>query len=189
MAFSVASALSTRVLRGAALAAVAAVSVTAFGAGSASAAGSQSAKSAKAVTCTTAETKVTVQKLQRPINHLLITAKNTSKKTCYAYNYAYLRFHDDAQSPAQVWKDTKPQAVVTLKPGQSAYASVQTSSAADDSNDGYYTSKLGLYFSRGDGNGSAGREVVVNLPGGKTYVNDPYVTYWQNNVDDAVNYG
>ncbi|MFE6777516.1 DUF4232 domain-containing protein [Streptomyces sp. NPDC057702] len=182
------SAASTRVLRTAALAAVAAVTATAFGAGSASALGSQGTKAAKPAACTEAEAKVTVQKLQRPINHVLITAKNTSKKTCYAYNYAYLQF-GEAQSPAQPWKSSKPQAVVTLKPGQSAYASAMTSSAADNGRKGYYTSKLGVYFNTANDQGSVGRGVVLKLPGGKTYVNDPHVTYWQNNVNDAVNYG
>ncbi|QKW51013.1 DUF4232 domain-containing protein [Streptomyces buecherae] len=182
------SAASTRVLRGAALAAVAAVTVTAFGAGSATAAGSHSTKATKAAACTAAETKVTVQKLQRPLNHVLITAKNTSKKTCYAYNYAYLQF-GEAQSPAQPWKSSKPQSVVTLKPGQSAYATAMTSSAADNGKDGYHTSKLGLYFNSANDQGSVGRGVVLKLPGGKTYVNDPHVTYWQSNVNDAVNYG
>lgn len=181
MSFSVAS---TRILRGAALAAVAAVTVTAFGAGSATAAGSHKATATKTATCTAAETKVTVQKLQRPINHLLITAKNTSKKNCAVYNYAFLQY-GEAQAPAQVWGE-KPQSVVTLKPGQSAYATTQTSSPADDGTEGYYTSKLGLYFNSANDSGSVGRGVVLTLPGGKTYVNDPHVTYWHDNVADAI---
>ncbi len=127
---------------------------------------------------------MTVQTLQRPLNHVLITAKNTSKKTCYAY----LQF-GEAQSPAQPWKSSKPQSVVTLKPGQSAYATAMTSSAADDGKDGYYTSKLGLYFNSANDQGSVGRGVGLKLPGGTTYVNDPHVIYWQNNVNAAVNYG
>ncbi|MER0244257.1 DUF4232 domain-containing protein [Streptomyces sp. HSW2009] len=178
------SALSHRTLRGAALAAVAVVTASAFGAGVASAAGSHGATATKTPTCTAANTKVTVEKLQRPINHLLITAKNTSKKSCNAYNYVFLQY-GEAQSPAQVWGE-KPQSVVTLKPGQSAYASTQPSSPADDGTDGYYTSKLGVYFNSANDQGSEGPGVTLNLPGGKTYVNDPHVTYWHDNVADAI---
>ncbi|MBH5333989.1 DUF4232 domain-containing protein [Streptomyces pactum] len=179
---------TSRVRRRATLAAATVVAATALAAAPASALGQGTARAAAPAACTTAETAVTVQKLNRPVNHLLITARNTSKKTCTAHGYPYLRF-GEAQSPAAPWANTKPAKPVVLAPGQSAYASVMTSSAIDDGTEGYRTSKLGVLFANAQGNGSVGRAVVLTLPGGQTYVNEPRVTYWQATVDDAVNYG
>ncbi|WP_030687544.1 DUF4232 domain-containing protein [Streptomyces sp. NRRL B-1347] len=142
------------------------------------------AKAAAAVACSSANTKVTVKQVDRPINHLLLTAKNTGTKTCYAYNAPYLRF-DDAQSATHVIEDSKPQSVVTLKPGQSAYAAIGTSSA--EGQDGYDAKKLGVLFANRAANGSVGSTTHPKLPGGSVYVDSSaFVTYWQSTAADAL---
>ncbi|MFD9906917.1 DUF4232 domain-containing protein [Streptomyces sp. NPDC059063] len=136
--------------------------------------------------CTPATTKVTVKKVSSPINHLLLTAKNTSTKTCAAYGAPYLRF-DASQSPVQAVKDSKPQALVTLKPGQTAYAGILTESP--EGGHGYKSKNLGVQFSNRAMNGSTGPEKMLKLPGTGVYVNSAAaVTYWQRNAADALSW-
>ncbi|GAA3088273.1 DUF4232 domain-containing protein [Streptomyces rectiviolaceus] len=159
----------------------AALSLTVLG-GAASAA-TPAAKSAP-VTCTAATTKVTVKQVDRPLNHLLLKAENTGTKTCYAYGAPYLRF-DEAQA-ATVWlEDSKPQAVVTLKPGQTAYAAIGTSSP--EGSEGSQAHKLGVHFSNRAMNGSVGDPAAAKLPQGGVYVDSSaFVTYWQTSASDAL---
>lgn len=49
-------------------------------------AGTTGSGSKSSVTCTGANTRVTVSKVSRPINHLLLTATNTGSSPCYAYH-------------------------------------------------------------------------------------------------------
>ncbi|MFD9864483.1 DUF4232 domain-containing protein [Streptomyces alboflavus] len=166
-----------------ALALTAAVSVPAF-AGTAAASGT-GAKAAP-VTCTAANTKVTVKKVDRPVNHLLLRAKNTGTKTCYAYNAPYLRF-GQSQSATAVLRESMPQAVVTLKPGKSAYAGIRTESP--EGTDGFRTKKLGVLFSNRAMNGGAGSMTKPKLPAGGVYVDSSaFVTYWQTKASDALSW-
>jgi hypothetical protein len=66
---------------------------------------------------------VTAQSVESPVNHLLITVTNTGSKLCDLYYYPAVRFQD-AQSVPPVIKETQPQAVTTLAPGESGYAGV-----------------------------------------------------------------
>ncbi|MEI5102312.1 DUF4232 domain-containing protein [Streptomyces sp. PmtG] len=160
----------------------AALSLTALAGTSATAAPAKAA--AAPVACTSATTKVTVKQVDRPLNHLLLTAKNTGTKTCYAYHAPYLRF-DEAQSATYVLKDSQPQAVVTLKPGQSAYAGIGTSSP--EGTDGRQAKKLGVLFSNRAANGGAGSMTHPKLPTGGVYVDSSaFVTYWQTSAADAL---
>ncbi|MFE7317457.1 DUF4232 domain-containing protein [Streptomyces sp. NPDC057555] len=155
----------------------AALALTALGTAPATAA-------AKPVTCTAATTKVTVAKVNRPINHLLLTATNTGTKPCYAYNAPYLRF-DDAQAATSVLRDSVPQAVVTLEPGQSAYAAIGTSSP--EGAHGYQAHELGVLFANRAMDGSVGGFARPKLPAGGVYVDSSaFVTYWQSNPADAL---
>ncbi|MFI6093718.1 DUF4232 domain-containing protein [Streptomyces sp. NPDC051218] len=159
----------------------AALSLTALG--SAASAATPAAKSAP-VTCTADTTKVTVAEVDRPINHLLLKAKNTGTKTCYAYGAPFLRF-DEGQA-ATPWLDaSKPQAVVTLEPGQSAYAAIGTSSP--EGSEGSQAHKLDVHFSNRAMNGSVGNPTTPKLPEGGVYVDSSaYVTYWQTTASDAL---
>lgn len=158
----------------------AALSLTALGSASAAPTAAKSAP----VTCTAATTEVTVEQVDRPLNHLLLKAENTGTKTCYAYGAPYLRF-DEAQSATGWLEASKPQAVVTLKPGQTAYAAIGTSSP--EGSNGGQAHELGVHFSNRAMNGSVGAPATPELPTGGVYVDSSaFVTYWQTSASDAL---
>ncbi|MFJ7152384.1 DUF4232 domain-containing protein [Streptomyces sp. NPDC100445] len=136
------------------------------------------------VTCTTANTTLTVTEASRPINHLLLKATNTGTKSCYAYGAPILRAGADAQAPLAWVKGSVPQAVVTLKPGQSAYAGIGTYSP--DGEGGATEKTLGVLFTDKK-EGAAGSEKTLKLPNGGVFFNSAAaVTYWQDNPADAL---
>ncbi|MFD5039962.1 DUF4232 domain-containing protein [Streptomyces sp. NPDC058378] len=137
-------------------------------------------------TCTGANTKLTITSVQRPVNHMLLTVTNTGSKACNAFHYPFLKF-GEAQSVPPVVEDSKPQAVVTISPGESAYAGVTTSSADGSGTGGYSTQDLAVGF-QDRNSGSAGG--MVDVPLGKdVYVDSTLtVTYWQSEMDNALMY-
>jgi uncharacterized protein DUF4232 len=137
--------------------------------------------------CTGANTKVTVSKVSRPINHLLLTVTNTGSKACNAYHAPLLRF-DDGQAATQIMDESKPQAVVTLAPRQSAYASILLASADGSGENGGTAKTLAVMFAPRDGSGSIGNPHVLTLPA-DTYIDDTAaVSYWQSSMSDALTY-
>ncbi|MER7692114.1 DUF4232 domain-containing protein [Streptomyces sp. NPDC097610] len=143
-------------------------------------------KAPSVVTCTTANTTLTVTKVSRPINHLLLKATNTGTKPCYAYIAPYLRAGADAQAPLPWAEETTPQAVVTLKPGQSAYAGITTS--APDGEGGAKEKTLGVFFADRKGN-ATNKEKTLKLPKAGVFFNSAAtVTYWQDNAKDALSW-
>ncbi|MER5358048.1 DUF4232 domain-containing protein [Streptomyces sp. NPDC002785] len=138
------------------------------------------------VTCTGSNTKVTVSKVSRPINHLLLTATNTGSRPCYAYHAPALRF-DDAQAAFPVLRDSIPQAVVTLAPGQSAYASIGLSGEPDGT-DLHKGKHLTVYFMPKSNSGSTGAPAELTLPANTSWGDNGFVTYWQSNMADALTY-
>ncbi|MFD0341602.1 DUF4232 domain-containing protein [Streptomyces sp. NPDC127117] len=151
-----------------------------------SSAGSTGSGSKSPVTCTGSNTKVTVSKVSRPINHLLLTATNTGSVPCYAYHAPALRF-DDAQSAFPVLRDSIPQAVVTLAPGQSAYASIGLS-GEPDGQELHKSAHLSVYFTGKANQGSTGAPAELTLPAGTTWGDNGFVTYWQSEMADALTY-
>ena len=120
------------------------------------------------------------------INHLLLTATNTGDATCYASYAPLLRLGDEAQAVVPRNEDSKPQAVVTLAPGETAYAALLTSSAALEGDGGYTATSLGLQFADADDRPLDGL-AEVQLPGGEVYVDDTaQVSYWQSSLNDAL---
>ncbi|MFG2148677.1 DUF4232 domain-containing protein [Streptomyces sp. NPDC048696] len=137
--------------------------------------------SGKAVTCTGSNIKLTATPVARPINHVLLTATNTGKTTCYAYDAPAVKF-SNAQSPVPVDKDTIPQAVVTLAPGESAYAMVRTQGEPDGT-DPYMTSQVVVYFRGSVGMESTGRSAYASLSKPVGVVDaQAMATYWQTSV-------
>ncbi|WP_053663860.1 DUF4232 domain-containing protein [Streptomyces sp. MMG1121] len=137
---------------------------------------------AAAVTCTPENTKVTVGKVSRPINHLLLEAKNTGTRACNAYFAPRLKF-DNGQAFAKVWKESRPQAVVTLAPGKSAYASVLLQGEGTKAHE---ARTLTVHFMSST-NGSTGTTPVqVTLP--KSTYTDSAIgnSYWQDTAADAL---
>lgn len=130
--------------------------------------------------CTAADVKVVASKVTRPINHLALTITNTGGRRCDAVGAPLVGF-DHSQAPIRIVEESKPQAVVTLLPGESAYASL------------ILTGEPG-----GDTHGMTIRTIKVNLttdsmetvtaPKG-TYVDDgAAVSYWQRELEDALQY-
>ncbi|MFD8346727.1 DUF4232 domain-containing protein [[Kitasatospora] papulosa] len=137
--------------------------------------------------CDGGNSKVTLTPVPRPLNHMLLTVTNTGSTACNAYYYPFLRF-GEAQSTPPVLEESKPQAVVTVLPGESAYAGVMTSSADGSGTGGYSTRKAVVHFQGRDGSGSTGPS--ANAPLSKAvYVDSTLsVTYWQTDMDDALMY-
>ncbi|MER6999940.1 DUF4232 domain-containing protein [Streptomyces sp. NPDC000410] len=136
-------------------------------------------------TCTSANTKVTVSQVTRPINHLLLTATNTGSGRCAAYGAPALRFDED-HSVTGLIEDSKPQAVVTLDPGQSAYAAIVLS--GENTEGGRIAKKLGVFFTPRGGSGSIGSPTTLTLPSDTYRTNDARVTYWLTDMADALTY-
>ncbi|MFI8909337.1 DUF4232 domain-containing protein [Streptomyces albidoflavus] len=139
---------------------------------------------AKTTSCTAKGTKVTVTDAPRPINHLLIKATNTSDTTCHLYYAPYLRF-DQAQSAVPFIEESKPQAIVTLAPGESGYAAVLTSTP--DGSHPYDATSLTLYYAARSGQGSTGAPSHPALPFDSVRIDSSNaVTYWQTSAADAL---
>ncbi|MFH8637063.1 DUF4232 domain-containing protein [Streptomyces goshikiensis] len=138
------------------------------------------------VTCNGSNTAVTVQAVSRPLNHMLITVKNTGKKNCDLTYYPVLRFDEMQWAPA-ARKDTQPQAVVTLAPGQSGYAGALLS-AADGSGEGGVTGhRLTIAFQGRTPHSDGGASAVPSLPAAGVYYDSSLtVTYWQQSASDAL---
>ncbi|MEV0847542.1 DUF4232 domain-containing protein [Streptomyces sp. NPDC049954] len=147
------------------------------------AAAAPAGKAAAAVTCTVANSKIRMSVPSRPINHLLLTLTNESGKRCYAYGAPYLGFDGD-QSTAQWIEDSRPQAVVTLEPGEHAYASVLLSGDGDH---GRQAKEMKLSMSGRAMAGSVGGLATTPVPGGSVHVDDDLaVSFWQTDAASAL---
>ncbi|MFI7362884.1 DUF4232 domain-containing protein [Streptomyces sp. NPDC050149] len=150
--------------------------------------GSDDSGDAVTVTCTGANTKLSATEVSRPVNHVLLTMTNTGSKACNAYYYPYLKF-GEAQSVPNTFEDSKPQAVVTINPGESAYAGAMTSSADGSGSNGYSTKDLEVSFQNRDGNSdNTGSSVSVPLSKSVHVDSSLSVSYWQMSMDDALAY-
>jgi len=147
--------------------------------------GSKGSSGTVTVTCTGADTEVTAQTVTRPLNHLLLAVKNTGSQTCNLYGYPALDFQD-AQAVPPVDKDTQPQAVTTLRPGQSGYAGVLLS-AADGSGSGGYTAKTLKVIFQNRALDFVGSGVNVALPAKGVWIDSSLTTtYWLTDPEDAL---
>ncbi|QFQ99602.1 DUF4232 domain-containing protein [Streptomyces phaeolivaceus] len=142
---------------------------------------------ANRVTCKGSNTTVTTQSVSRPINHLLITVKNTGSKYCDLYYNPTVRF-GEAQSAPRVIEESQPQAVVTLAPGESGYAGVLLSAADGSGGKGTTEQKVVVHFQNRQGD-DTGSPASPALPAKGVYVdNSVAVTYWQSTAADALQY-
>ncbi|MFC8345796.1 DUF4232 domain-containing protein [Streptomyces sp. NPDC057280] len=138
--------------------------------------------------CNGANTTTTAQPVSRPLNHMLLTVKNTGSKPCNLTYYPVLRFDGMQWAPRPI-EASHPQAVVTLNPGESGYAGVLLS-AADGSGDGGTTGKkLTVMFQAGTPNSDGGASAIPTLPAKGVYYDSTLTpTYWQTTADDALSY-
>ncbi|MGV9404989.1 DUF4232 domain-containing protein [Streptomyces sp. NPDC003667] len=151
--------------------------------GSAGAGGSSGAKGSGSTParCSVTSTRTTATQVSRPLNHLLLTVTNTGSKNCDLLYYPAVRF-GEAQSVPPVFEDSKPQAVVTLAPGESGYAGVLLSAGDGSGSHGYTAKSLEVYFDTG-----ATAAAHPSLPAKGVYVDDSVqVTYWQSTMADAL---
>lgn len=137
--------------------------------------------------CTGANVKAVVSKVKRPINHLLLTITNTGSRACDAYSAPFLGFDDD-QSTTRIIEDSKPQSVVSVAPGQSAYAGIQLSGEPGGDTHGRTARKLTVHFAPRNGSGSVGTPAKLTLPAGTYKDDNAAVTYWQSSASDALTY-
>ncbi|GAA2034420.1 DUF4232 domain-containing protein [Catenulispora yoronensis] len=141
---------------------------------------------ARPTDCATTQLKPTVTNLTRPVNHVLLTVTNTGTGPCNLYYYPGLRFDADQQSVTQAVEDSKPQAVVTIAPGESAYAAIGTSAADGSGGAGRVEKQVEVFLESRDQSGSLPGELTLPLPA-NTYVDDKaFVTYWQSDLQSAV---
>jgi hypothetical protein len=119
---------------------------------------------------------------------MLLTVTNTGTKTCFLYGYPALRF-TSAQAVPPVIEESQPQAVVTLAPGESGYASAALSATDGSGSDGYTAKSLTVYFYGRSMSGNVGRSAQPPLPAKGVYIDSSLkVTYWQQSMDDAINW-
>ncbi|MFI0901469.1 DUF4232 domain-containing protein [Streptomyces sp. NPDC020983] len=146
------------------------------------------ASSRKPVTCEGSDTRTVAAPLNRPVNHMLLTVTNTGSTTCYLYAYPALQF-TGAQAVPPVIDDSHPQAVVTLRPGESGYASVTLAAADGSGQDGYTAKTLTVHFYGRSGTESTGAAAHPPLPAKGLYIDSTLrTTYWQQTMDDALNW-
>ena len=142
--------------------------------------GSKGSASAS-IPCAGASTRTAATVVSRPLNHLLLTVTNTGSKNCDLTGYPAVQF-TDAQSVSPAFEDSQPQAVVTLAPGESGYASVLLSAADGSGSNGYTAKSLAVYFDK-----DASVAAHPSLPAKGVYIDDSIgVSYWQSTMDDAL---
>ncbi|MFF8399359.1 DUF4232 domain-containing protein [Streptomyces sp. NPDC016172] len=152
--------------------------------------GSKAAKGTTAtrVSCNGSNTAVTARPVRRPLNHMLLTVKNTGSKMCDLTYYPVLRF-DEMQWVPQPIEDSKPQAVTTLAPGESGYAGVSLSAADGSGEWGTTSHKLTVGFQGRTPNSDGGPSALPTLPAKGVYYDSTLtVTYWLRDMDDALSY-
>ncbi|KOV70712.1 lipoprotein [Streptomyces sp. MMG1121] len=143
---------------------------------------------ASVVLCNGANTRVTAAPVTRPLNHMLITVTNTGSRICELPYYPVVRF-DEMQWAPQAAKETMPQAVTTLRPGESGYAGVLLSSADGSGEGGTTGHKLTVMFQGRTPNSDGGPSATPVLPAkGVYYDSSLKVAYWQQNASDALDW-
>ncbi|MFJ3903123.1 DUF4232 domain-containing protein [Streptomyces sp. NPDC090025] len=130
--------------------------------------------------CTIADTKIVASKVSRPINHVVLTVTNVSKRPCNVMNAPFVGF-DEPQATIGIMEDSKPQAVVTLFPGYSGYASIKLTGEPGGDTNGRTIKKIRVNLTREIG-------TTIPAPAG-TYADDnAEVSYWQFSLADALVY-
>ncbi|MES5819397.1 DUF4232 domain-containing protein [Streptomyces sp. RG80] len=150
--------------------------------GSSGSSGSSGSKDGRvSAICSSVSSRMVATEVSRPLNHLLLTVTNTGAENCKLMGYPAVQF-EGAQSVPPTFGDSKPQAVITLAPGESGYASVLLS-AADGSGSNGYTAKSLAVGLDSDPNGAA----HPSLPSKGVYLDDSIrVSYWQSTMADAL---
>ncbi|MFG3349654.1 DUF4232 domain-containing protein [Streptomyces sp. NPDC048018] len=131
-------------------------------------------------TCTAANTRVVASRVSRPVNHLVLTVTNVGGRPCNALNAPFVGF-DGSQAPIRILEDSKPQAVVTLAPGESGYASLILTGEPGPDTHGRTVRKISVYLTSDSGK-------TVTAPSGTFADDGAAVSYWQRTLEDALVY-
>ncbi|MFD6531862.1 DUF4232 domain-containing protein [Streptomyces sp. NPDC060184] len=131
--------------------------------------------------CDGANTEVVADIMSRPVNHVLLTITNTGSTACDAYAYPGVGY-EGAQAVMDFVKESVPQSVVSLEPGQSAYASVRTAAADGSGEGGAEVSELTVDFQDASGFGN-GTSANASLGQRVTVDSSAAVTYWSTDLD------
>ncbi|MDT0416967.1 DUF4232 domain-containing protein [Streptomyces sp. DSM 41982] len=132
--------------------------------------------------CSTAATSLAVDRVRRPVNHLLLTLTNDGKRPCYAYGAPTVVF-DDEPAVTVILQDSVPQAVVTLEPGDSAYAAIGLSSPGGPR--GRTVHHLSSWLANRKLQ-AVGDPATLALPKPAHVDDSAFVTYWQSTPDLAL---
>jgi hypothetical protein len=135
-------------------------------------------------TCNASISKVTAKTGATLLNRMLVSVTNTGPNPCDLYGYPSVRF-EGLQSVPPVDEGTKPQAVVTLKPGATGYAMVFLSAGdgSGGSTNTSATSKIGFYdrnLKPLDQSASPALNQEV------TFDDKLRVSYWQQSLSDTL---
>ncbi|MDX3225260.1 DUF4232 domain-containing protein [Streptomyces sp. ME19-01-6] len=149
--------------------------------------GDSGASGNKAIACEGSNTKTVAAPVNKPVNHMLLTVINTGNVPCHLYGYPAARFGEAQSVPPVNW-DSKPQAVVTLAPGEPGYAAVNLSATDGSGKKGHTVKSLTVAFQ--DRTGEDTSSVAhPSLPVEGIYVDDSLcVTYWQQSMGDALSW-
>ncbi|GAA2795601.1 DUF4232 domain-containing protein [Streptomyces showdoensis] len=131
-------------------------------------------------TCTAAHTKIVASRVSRPINHLVLTVTNVGSRPCNALNAPFVGF-DDPQAAIRVLEESKPQAVVTLMPGESGYASLPLTGEPGPDTHGRTVRTIKVNLTRDSG-------TTVTAPAGTFADDGAAVSYWQRTLEEALTY-
>jgi hypothetical protein len=134
--------------------------------------------------CDSSRVKITAQVVDRPLNTMILTATNTGSKLCDLFYSPVVRF-EDAQSVPPAMEETRPQAVVSIQPGQKAYAAVKLSKSDAKDEAGYTANSLDVgFYDRNNKNLDAFAR--VSLPSAGVYIDSSVkVSFWQSDLDSV----
>lgn len=111
----------------------------------------------------------------RDPRHLLLTLTNAGDKVCSLYRYPYVRLGAYSRSPVPVIEDSDPRTLLTLAPGEEAYAALLVNGGKTDA---YETKAITLRLQNRDPGSTTGDPVPVDLPAVGSFDEGARVTYW-----------
>jgi hypothetical protein len=136
--------------------------------------------------CSTDMLKLVIEPLREPIDHVMISATNTSQLPCHLNKYPLLRTYLSQATPIKAAEATKPAGAILLAPGATAYAGLTTSAADGSGTNGKNVAALLLQLQPSGPGGGVGRPASVPMPQGAQYVDSAaVVTYWESDVQSA----
>ena len=138
--------------------------------------------------CSTDMLHFTIGTVREPINHVLISATNTSQVPCHVNKYPLLRTFQADKMTIGLADLNKPAAPILLAPGATAYAGVMTNAADGSGTNHRNVSALFLQLQPGDaGAGGVGRPVSLSMPASAQYIDSSaYVSYWESDAQSAL---